>query len=1425
MANPVVVLGVSVSLDQASIGQLKAQLNSLTNSLQTNKGIIKFIDPNEYANAKRLVADFINEVSKTSGPANASTFAKGLLQRQLGLTPESARALVSDANKLIIDEFGKQSAAASQAQKDRANNQSEFQSYVTAAKIFTVGNVFNRLGLPAIGNAASDIGSAVQVLGSSMGIAGAAIAGFGLSAVSTFAAISKESIKLSADIQTSMTRIAALTGVARESLDSLYTGVAELSSTTGKSQKELADALYFITSSGFKDKTALDVLAVSAKASAAGLGEVKTVADVVTSALNAYRGAGYDAAKVTDILIATIREGKAEPEQLARSLGQVLPIAKAAGLSLEEVSSAVAALTVNGLGAPNAVTATKQAIQSLVAPSKEAALALDQIYGSGKGVAVVAEKLKTIGLVGTLKEIFTAFGNNNVALDAIFGNIRGLVGALALSNDGFRQFEGILKEVNGSLGATDQAFSITVSTFESGAARLDTAAKNAIVSFGLLSTATTAVNIITAAIKDLSGQSASIEKTLIHIGSDSNKSSLDQIKTQFDLATSEEKKTIRELYKKRSAELSEEISKVASEISAISPSDSNAKTRAILLQKQLNSLTNTKDFYDGLITDNSDVIEAKSKVDDYLSKRIEIENSIQSAIQKYNAGDTSTGDVLSTGNGRRFFVKGDVKDLFDLEKQRIELQMKAFDEYTSASLKSYDQQISNIRKLIVEGEKYESYLDKLDKAQEKLRQTPPVVQASTGKAKKPPTAGQVAKAVTELGDTADDIKKINASKKLTDAQKADRIAQQNLIDERARDVLSRASQSDIKTARAQFVNNPKYAKALEEYIAAQEAVLKEQFNQTTTDVSQLSDELGKNIVSSISKSIASGVRSSAQGIKIFDQAFGPIKSALTDGLINLAHDAGLTATRGFQYAFGSELAKISLTDQIKKLTDQFTNGLITEAEYNVRLKPLLQLFYSKDDIVAQALKPIEGFLKDTKTITFDALVAANIVIDEKSAIAQVDAARKQLRQLETFQGKNGGIDNYVKDFKEQAAIDVIQKVNLKLEFSKDIKNLLAEGSQPEAIAKIAEQLIGDAFTAKGITVDASKIKAALSGTLGIDQASVSQSVQDAIVKNQGEISAKLQPTIAIEGGGTITVGDDLYNSVIKAIQDQMSKPITVSPTINVTPLAPPEPSKDGGTNKGGGGAYYSPVKPTKEVSLEITNDISAETKKIDDQFAVWSATFSTQGSIAKAIDFEFAGDIEDEWNKLFELYETGKKRFERNDLVAKQIDFTLSTDLQEEVNKLVAAIDSSLATIAANPKTIEQTVNVVYKINASPPSVPTPNATDASDRRGYASGGEVPVSGTYWVGEQGKELVYLPRGSFVLNANDATKFNQGLTTGRYSDVRQSINNVGPTSNVKYEIDARHSQSPIQTYDAVKRAISAADQERIAIRRSRETGRR
>ena len=198
-------------------------------------------------------------------------------------------------------------------------------------------------------------------------------------------------VKAAVDFDNSMTKIESLVGIAGSEVDKMKDSVRALSGETAQAPAQLADAMFFIQSAGLRGATAMETLEASAKAAAVGLGEVEQIADLATSALNAYGEENISAVDATDVLTAAVREGKLEASELAGSMGRVLPIASAMGVQFHEVGAAFAALSRTGTNAAEAATQVRGILSSLLRPTVQAEEALtnmglsSEVYGGRSG--------------------------------------------------------------------------------------------------------------------------------------------------------------------------------------------------------------------------------------------------------------------------------------------------------------------------------------------------------------------------------------------------------------------------------------------------------------------------------------------------------------------------------------------------------------------------------------------------------------------------------------------------------------------------------------------------------------------------------------------------------------------------------------------------------------------------------------------------------------------------------------------------------------------------------------------------------------------------------------------------------------------------------------------------------------------------------
>lgn len=269
-------------------------------------------------------------------------------------------------------------------------------------------------------------------------------------------------VKMASDFDQSFSRMVGLAGVTADEVEGLKESVLDLAGETAQAPGELADALYEASSAGLDTEQALGAVKVAAKAAAAGMGSARDIVGLVASATAAYGSENIDAAEATDVLTAAIRAGRADPEELAGSLGRVLPIAAQLGVSFDEVGGATAYLS-NVFGDTNrTVTALQGFLVKLVSPSEQGRAALTAMGTSAQELQAAIQQDGLLGALELLRE--HGFAGNQQALRKLFDDIEGFQGALALLNDNSGTLGQTLNSVKDSTGALDEAFTAASET-------------------------------------------------------------------------------------------------------------------------------------------------------------------------------------------------------------------------------------------------------------------------------------------------------------------------------------------------------------------------------------------------------------------------------------------------------------------------------------------------------------------------------------------------------------------------------------------------------------------------------------------------------------------------------------------------------------------------------------------------------------------------------------------------------------------------------------------------------------------------------------------------------------------------------------------------------------------------------------------------
>lgn len=270
--------------------------------------------------------------------------------------------------------------------------------------------------------------------------ASTAIVGAGL-------AVGVASVKMAANFDEAMTQLITGAGESQRNIEMVKNGILDMAGVVGQTPKQLAEGMYLIESAGYHGARGLAILKASAEGAAVGNAQMATVANAVTTAMTDYNIPASRANAVTSALIETVASGKTHLEDLASSIGKVMPVAAALGINFQTVTGAMATMTNAGLSARFAAQHLQTTLLSLSAPTKASQKALE-------AVGLSAQQLKNImsnpkeGLGTALQVIQEAvarrFPAGSVAyveaMKAIYGSTVAYSTALMLGGKHAKQF-------------------------------------------------------------------------------------------------------------------------------------------------------------------------------------------------------------------------------------------------------------------------------------------------------------------------------------------------------------------------------------------------------------------------------------------------------------------------------------------------------------------------------------------------------------------------------------------------------------------------------------------------------------------------------------------------------------------------------------------------------------------------------------------------------------------------------------------------------------------------------------------------------------------------------------------------------------------------------------------------------------------------
>ena len=264
-----------------------------------------------------------------------------------------------------------------------------------------------------------------------MKVAATAITG----TATALAGVAAAAIKVGSDFEAQMSRVQAISGATGDELESLKNQAIQLGADTAFSAKEAAEGMENLAAAGFTTTEIMDAMPGMLNLAAAAGEDLAASSDIAASTLRGFGLEASDAAHVADVLAENANRTNSSVAETGEAMKYVAPLARAAGISMEETAAAIGIMANAGIQGSQAGTTLRGALSRLSKPTDAMAAAMEELgvsfYDSNGKMKSLTEQ---VGMMRKATEGMTDEQKNNY-LVTLYGQ-EALSGMLALMNEG-----------------------------------------------------------------------------------------------------------------------------------------------------------------------------------------------------------------------------------------------------------------------------------------------------------------------------------------------------------------------------------------------------------------------------------------------------------------------------------------------------------------------------------------------------------------------------------------------------------------------------------------------------------------------------------------------------------------------------------------------------------------------------------------------------------------------------------------------------------------------------------------------------------------------------------------------------------------------------------------------------------------------------
>ena len=422
-------------------------MTELTSKIDVQKGIVQQ-NGQQYDNLKQKL-----ELQKT-----AHDQLKTKVEAAKKAYEDSAKATGEDSEETqkLKAEYEKLSSQLSTSEsqitktetaitkQEAAVNQSKAALTEMEAELKNVNAELARAPFDEYAAKAEKVGGTLTSVGQKLLPLSTGIAGLGVAAVKT-----------TADFDSEMSKVSAISGATGTDLDKLRGKAREMGAKTKFSASEAAQGMQYMAMAGWKTQDMMDGLEGIMNLAAASGEDLASTSDIVTDALTAFGLSAKDSSHFSDILAAASSNANTNVSMMGETFKYAAPVLGSLGYTAEDAALAIGLMANAGIKSSQAGTSLRGAITNLAKPTDTVAAAMDKY-----GISLTDSSGKMLSLRELMEQLRQKLGGLSEAEQAqaaaaLFGK-EAMSGMLAIINGSDKDFEKLAGAIDNCDGSSEK---------------------------------------------------------------------------------------------------------------------------------------------------------------------------------------------------------------------------------------------------------------------------------------------------------------------------------------------------------------------------------------------------------------------------------------------------------------------------------------------------------------------------------------------------------------------------------------------------------------------------------------------------------------------------------------------------------------------------------------------------------------------------------------------------------------------------------------------------------------------------------------------------------------------------------------------------------------------------------------------------------